>query len=478
MSRTRQTGTRRHRGRIAALTGVTALVTAVTTALLLPFSGAALPQQAPSNTAPPTISGTAAKGETLVANTGSWSGTTPISFAFRWLRCNSEGASCSPISGATGTTYVLGDSDVGARIRVEVTATNSDGSASAVSDATAVVTEVTGPVSTGAPTISGTAAVGQRLTATTGTWQGTAPITYAYQWVRCGSDGGLPDGSNCTAISGATGNSYVLTQQDVGFRLRVRVTATNASGSNTAASNPTSAVQGRAPTNTRPPSVTGSWIEGQTVTVSPGTWTGSAPITFTYQWLRCNAAGGSCVAISGARSTQHRLTSRDVGRKLRVDVTARNAFGSRTARSTESATVTASGPAGIIVLPSGERSIPVTSVPANHRLVVAQVRFTPNPVRSRTAPITVRVRVRDTRGYVVRDALVFARSTPLVTRAVQPRRPTATDGWVTFTMQPRFTFPQPRNGFNVQFFVKAYRAGDPPLAGVAAYRLVQVRLAR
>jgi hypothetical protein len=130
------------------------------------------------------------------------------------------------------------------------------------------------------------------------------------------------------------------------------------------------------------------------------------------------------------------------------------------------------------VLPSGERSIPATSVPANHRLVVAEVRFTPNPVRSRTAPIIVRVRVRDTRGFVVRSALVFARSTPLVTRAIRPRQPTATDGWVTFTMQPRFTFPRPRNGFNVQFFVKAYRTGDPPLAGVAAYRLVQVRLAR
>jgi hypothetical protein len=132
----------------------------------------------------------------------------------------------------------------------------------------------------------------------------------------------------------------------------------------------------------------------------------------------------------------------------------------------------------VITLPSGERSIPVTSIPADQRLVVSDVRFSPNPVRSRTAPISVRVRVKDTRGYVVRNALVFARSTPLVTRAVRPQQPTATDGWVTFTMQPRFSFPQPRNGFNVQFFVKAYRQGDPPLAGVAAYRLVQVRLAR
>ena len=469
---------RRQRKRRTAITGVTALVTALATALLLPLGGAALPQQAPSNTTPPTISGSPVKDETLVANTGSWSGTTPISFGFQWLRCNSEGASCSSISGATGTTYALGDSDVGTRIRVNVTATNSEGSASAVSDATAVVTEVTGPVNTGEPTISGSAVVGQRLTATTGTWEGTAPITFAYQWARCGSDGGLPDGSNCAAISGATGNSHVLVQQDVGSRIRVRVTATNPSGSTTVASNPTGVVQGQRPANTRHPSVAGSWVEGQTVTISPGTWTGSPPITFTYQWLRCNAAGGSCVPISGARATRYRLTSSDIGRKIRVDVTARNASGSTTVRSTEPPTVAAAGPAGIIVLPSGDRSIPVTSVPVDHRLVVAQVQFSPNPVRSRTAPITVRVRVRDTRGYIVRNALVFTRSTPLVTRATRPRQPTATDGWVTFTMQPRFSFPQPRNGFNVQFFVKAYRSGDPPLAGVAAYRLVQVRLAR
>ncbi|GIU96055.1 MAG: hypothetical protein KatS3mg012_2512 [Gaiellaceae bacterium] len=457
--------------------GRAALLAASALALLAPLSGSARTQVAPANTAPPTITGSAVKGETLVANTGSWSGTTPISFAFEWLRCNSEGASCSTISGASGTTYVVASADVGNRIRLRVTATNSDGSAAAVSDPTAVVTETAGPVNRGEPAISGTPAVGQRLQATQGSWEGAQPITFTYQWVRCGADGGLPDGSNCAFIPGATGTSYVLTQQDVGFRLRVRVTATNASGSTTVASNATEAIRGQAPVNTRLPRITGSMVEGQTVTLDRGTWTGATPITFTYRWLRCNAAGGACSAISGATGTQYRLTSEDVDRKIRVDVTARNAFGATTVRSGESATVAASGPAGIITLPSGERSIPVTSVPKDQRLVVAQVRFDPNPVRSRTAPITVRVRVTDTRGFVVRDAIVFARSTPLVTQATQPRRVTAADGWVTFVMQPRFSFPQPRNGFNVQFFIKAYRAGDPPLAGVAAYRLVQVRLA-
>jgi hypothetical protein len=463
---------------VVASAAAVALVT-----LLLPMSGAALPQAAPANTSPPTITGTAAKGQTLVASSGSWSGTTPINFTFAWQRCDSAGANCSTISGATSTTYVLASADVGARMRVLVTASNAEGSASALSEATSVVADDSSgaPKNTGEPTISGTPRVGQQLTGTTGTWTGTQPIAYALQWVRCPADGGAPDGSNCANISGATGTSYVLVSADVGLRIRLRVTASNSVGAETAASNPTSAVQAATsskPVNTRAPSISGAMTEGSVLTANRGTWTGATPITYSYQWLRCNAAGGSCAAIRGATGTQYRLTSNDVGRKVRLNVTARNSAGSTTAISGEYATVTPSGPSGVITLPSGEKSIPASSVPRGERLIVSRVQFAPNPVRSRTEPFSVQVRVKDTRGYVVRDALVFIRSTPLVTTAQpQSRKPTLTDGWVAFQMTPRFNFPEPRNGYNVQFFVKAYRAGDPELAGIAGYRLVQVRLA-
>ena len=112
-------------------------------------------------------------------------------------------------------------------------------------------------------------------------------------------------------------------------------------------------------------------------------------------------------------------------------------------------------------------------MPKDERLIVAQVVFSPAPVRSRHDPITVKVRVKDTRGFVVRDALVFVRATPRVTSGGD-RQPTAVDGWVTYQLVPNGNFPQPRSGYNVQFFVKAYRSGDPALAGVAGYRLVQV----
>jgi hypothetical protein len=95
-------------------------------------------------------------------------------------------------------------------------------------------------------------------------------------------------------------------------------------------------------------------------------------------------------------------------------------------------------------------------------------------VTSRTAPITVRVQVTARGGKHVDGARVFMRATP---RVVQGQTQTTQAGWATLTLVPNQLFPQPRDGFNVQFFVKAYRAGDPPLGGVAGYRLVQVRLA-
>jgi hypothetical protein len=330
------------------------------------------------------------------------------------------------------------------------------------------------PANTGEPAISGMPLEGQTLTTTTGTWTGTQPMTFAYRWVRCGTNGGLPDGSNCSAISGATAKTYALRAADVGFRLRVRVTATNASGSAVVASNPTGTIAARKPRNVEPPTISGSAVEGSTLQASPGVWTGDPPITFSYRWLRCNTTGGSCGELKNATSSSYVVRPHDVGHTLRIRVTARNDAGSQTATSARTSIVQAKpGPVGVIVLPSGERSIPVTSVPNTERLIVSEVVFSPTPIRSRMDPISVRIRVKDTRGFVVRDALVFIRATPRVTSGGD-RQTTATDGWVTYQLVPNSNFPQPRSGYNVQFFVKAYRAGDPSLAGVAAYRLVQV----
>jgi hypothetical protein len=334
------------------------------------------------------------------------------------------------------------------------------------------------PTNTVEPRINGTAAVGATLTATSGSWT-SSPTSFAYQWVRCPRSGGQANGADCAAIGGATTSSYVVSTADVDRRLRVRVTASNADGSATVASNATAVIAnpdtGR-PRNIQAPTITGTPSQGQTLRVQPGAWTGVQPITYTFNWLRCDAAGNNCIQQAGFADDAYVLREGDVGKTIRARVNARNSRGDASQLTAQTAAVTGpQGPSGVITLPNGERSIPVTSVPTNERLVVDQVTFSPNPIRSRTEPITVRIKVKDTRGYVVRDALVFFRSTPLVTRNAQDQR-TGQDGWLQLTVTPEQDFPELRPAYAVQFFVKAYRQGDPELAGVAGYRLVQVQL--
>ena len=320
------------------------------------------------------------------------------------------------------------------------------------------------------PGIRGTPRAGERLTATAGTWSGTQPMTLARSWLRCGADGGKPDGSDCPPISGATERRYVLQNADVGFRLRVRETRTNTDGSASAASNATAVITEAvtSPTNTTEPTISGTAVVGNRLTANRGAWAGTQPITYAFRWLRCNSSGDNCGEISGATNIDYLVTASDVGRTLRVRVTAKNDQGSRSALANPTAVVRSNAP-------QPGNSIPVGDVPNTARLVVSDVRFSPNPVQSKTAPISVSIRVKDTRGNIIRGALVFIRATPRVTSGGD-RQATGNNGWVTYQLVPNRNFPQPRSGYNVQFFVKAYRAGDPPLAGIAAYRLVQVRL--
>ncbi len=94
---------------------------------------------APSNTSPPSVSGRAVKHSRLVGNLGSWAGSPPPTLSEQWLRCNAGGGACLPIAGATGGTYTVSSSDVGSTIRLSVQATNSIGSVSVQSPATAKV---------------------------------------------------------------------------------------------------------------------------------------------------------------------------------------------------------------------------------------------------------------------------------------------------------------------------------------------------
>lgn len=224
------------------------------------------------------------------------------------------------------------------------------------------------------------------------------------------------------------------------------------------------------PANTARPTISDTTPQsGQTLTANPGTWTGDAPIAFTFQWQRCNASGASCAAISGATQQTYTVQASDVGSTLRVAVTGTNAVGSATATSDATSAVTA-----------GTGPVPIESVVLPNRLVIDQIRFVPRRIsyfRTRTFTLTVRVR-EVTTNRPVSGALVFARSTPIVT-TTPPERATNANGLVTFTISTERDFRQLlRPGYGLQFFVRARKGGENPLAGVSTRRLIQVSITR
>jgi Ca2+-binding RTX toxin-like protein len=118
----------------------------------------------PAVTTPPSFTGVLARGQTLRATSGGWSGSTPMTFAYQWQRCPATGSACTSIASATRTTYALAAGDVGKRVRLMVTASNTAGSAQAFS-------AISKPVAAKAPAsgkkINGTAKA-DRLTGTAG----------------------------------------------------------------------------------------------------------------------------------------------------------------------------------------------------------------------------------------------------------------------------------------------------------------------
>jgi hypothetical protein len=267
-------------------------------------------------------------GQQLTANPGSWTGTPTPTFTYQWLDCDPTATNCSPIQGATASSYTIQSGDVDSALQVVVTGSNNAGSGQASSAVTTVVpSPQQAPVNTGAPQISGVVAVGQQLQADPGSWTGTPTPTFTYQWLDC--DG---SGNNCSAIVGATASSYTVQASDGGSALEVVVTGSNVVGNNQASSAPTSVVP-QAPVNTQVPQISGTVAVGQQVQASSGSWTGSPAPTFGYQWMDCDNGGNNCVAIVGATASSYTIQASDVGSTLEVVVTGSNGSGSSQASS-------------------------------------------------------------------------------------------------------------------------------------------------
>ena len=281
----------------------------------------------PAMSTAPTITGLARTGETLTTSNGTWTGT-PSSYSYQWQRAATSGGVYSNIASATNSTYVVSDTDAGYFIKSAVIATNGVGSSSAaLSTETAAVIDIA-PINRAIPVVTGTARTGSTLTSSSGTWA-SSPTSYSYQWQRAATSGGV-----YSNIASATSSTYVVSDSDVGYFVKVSVVATNGVGSSSAAlSSETAAITDIAPTNTAIPVVTGVARTGETLTASRGSWT-SAPsgsTTYTYQWKRATTSGGTYSNIGSATSRTYELTDTDIDKYIKVAVIATNSIGASTA---------------------------------------------------------------------------------------------------------------------------------------------------
>jgi hypothetical protein len=302
--------------------------TTATSAALGPVASAT-----PLVVAGPALAGTPMQGETLTATAGTWTWTTgPATLA--WSRCDPNAGTCTPVAGATGTAYVLGEDDIGSTIRVTATVPGARGPSSASATTTVVVPAP--PASLTPPTLAGSAIVGRTLTADPGAWSKPAP-TLTYAWLRCAKDG-----SGCTAIDGATAATYVTTADDAGSTIEVSVTGTNISGTATAVSAATAPILGPAK-NLGQPSISGDNVAGSTLTADTGSWD-DPNATLTVAWQRCTADGATCTPIDGADDTTYTLTDTDIGATIGLTVTATNAAGATTADADRTPTIVPPAP--------------------------------------------------------------------------------------------------------------------------------------
>ncbi len=251
------------------------------------------------------ISGTATNGQLLTAGTVLPSGAT---VNFQWLRSDINGENYIPIAGANSNTYQVTETDIGLFIKVQATGINLYSGT--------VTSQYSGPVVltptniTAVGTISGTAQVGQMLTA-----GNTTPLgaTVTYQWSRADVSGGP-----YTAISGANSATYTTTAADLNKYFKVTVWGSGVYA--TPPSGITSAFFG--PVLARPlesiSNVIGKTQVGQVLTAGTVLPIGA---NVSYQWKYSDNT-----SIVGETSNTYIITSADLGKSIKVSVTGNQGY--------------------------------------------------------------------------------------------------------------------------------------------------------
>ena len=337
----------------------------------------------PVNDAPtglPTITGATQVGQELTAVTTAImdvDGLTNVSYMYQWIRV--DGGVDTDIPSASASTYTLMDADLGKMIKVEVSFIDDDSAEldslaeTLTSVATGVISSAANNLATGAPTISGTAQVGQTLTAATTAIMdvdGLTNVSYAYQWIRV-------DGGNETNILGATASTYTLVTADRGATIKVKVSFNDdLANSETLTSVATAAVTAAPNTSaTGAPTISGMAQVRRTltaVTTAIMDADGLDNVSYTYQWIRV-ATDNTETNIPSATARTYTLVTEDDGTTIKVKVSFNDDAGySETLTSVATAVVSAAPPPSapaapnVSAAPGSATSLSVSwRVPAN-----------------------------------------------------------------------------------------------------------------
>ena len=265
-------------------------------------------------TGAPTIGGTVQVGETLTANVSGIAdedGLDNAQFSYQWLADDTE------ITGATSFTHTLVDADEGETIKVNVSFTDDAGNGETLtSAATATVAAKPNSPATGAPAISGTAQVGETLTAETSgiaDADGLSDATFSYQWLAS-------DGTTDTDIQYATGSTHTLVDADEGKTIKVGVSFTDDAGNEETLSSAATVGVATKPNSpaTGAPIIGGTTQVGETLTAETSAIEdedGLSDVAYTYQWLAADTE------IAGATSSRYTLANTDEGKTIKVRVT-------------------------------------------------------------------------------------------------------------------------------------------------------------
>jgi len=292
----------------------------------------------PTVTVSPVVSGGARVGGTPSVTSGTWFAYPTPTYTYSWYRCATDGGAmetappeCELIDGATSATYAVTEAELLYYVRATVRASNLAGAMTATSATSPLIGFA--PVNTSAPEVTGSPVVGVATVATVGTWDGNPTPDLSYQWQKCPS---AVDMARCAAISGANTISYTPLTADAGAFLRIKVTASNMSGTAVAYS----AVSASYPVASRPaistaPTLTGGITQGTTLTATKGTWTGVPAPVLSVQWYRCTEALGAaasavpsdCTAIESQTALTYTSREADLGSGIRVIISATNGSG-------------------------------------------------------------------------------------------------------------------------------------------------------